>query len=120
MKNNITGFALIEVLVALVILAIGLTGIYSGLSTNLKALIYLQNKTAANWVALNVLAKYQLHLLPNNEKTVGKEKMLDRVWYWQAVANKDVNLGMTMLDIQVKQSPNSKTFIHYTTYLITE
>lgn len=81
-----SGFTLIEVLVALLILAISMAAIIRATSQTVKDLDYLQNKTTAHWVALNTLARLQANALPNlNTRNInrGQEVMLGRNWQWQ-------------------------------------
>jgi general secretion pathway protein I len=60
--NKSAGFTLIEVLIALAILSISLTAIIKSTSQNIKDTIYLQDKTIANWVAMNALNEARLGL----------------------------------------------------------
>ena len=50
------GFTLIEVLVALVIVAIGMAAVLGALSSSANTLSFLRDKTFAQWVALNQIA----------------------------------------------------------------
>jgi general secretion pathway protein I len=50
------GFTLIEVLVALAIVAIGMAAVLGALSSSGGTIIYLHDKTLAEWVALNHIA----------------------------------------------------------------
>lgn len=114
------GFTLMEVLVALVILSVSFTAIYSGLSTNARALVYLQDKTAANWVALNVIAKYQLRWLPLqsiNQHANGTEKMFHQTWYWNAKLSATTSPRVLLISVGVRKSQYSQEMGHYVAYL---
>lgn len=84
MKRN--GFTLIEVLVALVILAIALTAVVKAVNDNLANAITLQDQTIATWVGDDVLAKMQTGLLasPSGGTTTGQTQMLSNTWFWTA------------------------------------
>lgn len=56
-------FTLIEVLIALVILAISLTALVKSSSSNVEDLMYIRDKTVAHWIAMNTMSRVQLHLL---------------------------------------------------------
>ena len=54
------GFTLIEVLVALAIVAIGMSAVLSALSSSADTVSYLRDKTFAQWVALNKIATLRI------------------------------------------------------------
>ena len=54
------GFTLIEVLVALAIVAIGMAAVLGTLTSSANTVVYLRDKTFANWVALNQIAQLRL------------------------------------------------------------
>jgi general secretion pathway protein I len=54
------GFTLVEVLVALVVVAIGLTALMVAVSGTARTSGYLRDKTLAQWIALNRLAEVRL------------------------------------------------------------
>jgi len=84
MRKNITGFTLLEVLVALAVASIGLAGVIKVAGGNAYNAQYLQEKTLAQWVAMNRMAEIRV---TNQFPKVGTEKgdaeMAGRKWYWQ-------------------------------------
>jgi type II secretion system protein I len=66
-NKKTTGFTLIEILIALVIIAISFTAIMKVTSDNINGHQYLNNKMMAHWAAENTLNKYKLGLLPDME-----------------------------------------------------
>ena len=84
MKKCIAGFTLLEVLVALAVAGIGLAGVIKVAGGNAYNTQYLQEKTIAQWVAMNRMAELRM---TNQFPKVGKEKgdaeMAGRKWYWQ-------------------------------------
>ena len=109
-----------EILVALVILSISFTAIYSGLSTNARALGHLQDKTAASWVALNVIAQYQLRqgsIQSMNKNLSGTDKMLHKLWYWSANLMATESPRLFVVSVRVKKSQNSEPIAHYVAYI---
>lgn len=86
MKVKFDGFSLLEVLIALVILALAFSTAYLTLSTSAKTLFHLENKTAATWVGMNALLSARLGLVIIPETTnelVGSEQMLGATWQWK-------------------------------------
>ena len=81
-----TGFTLVEVMVALVVVAIVLPALLLTLSQQLDGLRYLDDRAHAQWVAANRLAELGLVLdakgtLQRGMKS-GTESMAGRDWYW--------------------------------------
>ncbi len=87
--NRTRGFTLIEVLVALAVLAIALGAIIKTMSTNAYNSIYLRDRTLAHWVALNKVTEVQLEIqktqtFPSPGKTDGSSVMGNHEWFWVA------------------------------------
>lgn len=89
-KNKQVGFTLIEVLIALIILAIALTAIIKATQDSIRDTTRVQDRLIAHWVAMNVVAKIQIGLLAVPGKTApekGTENMMGRIWPWQAAVD---------------------------------
>lgn len=54
------GFTLVEVLIALAIVAIGLIGVFGQVNQSVAAASHLRNKTLAHWVAMDYLTELRL------------------------------------------------------------
>ena len=84
MKKTIQAFTLLEVLVALAVASIGLAAVIKVAGGNAYNAQYLQERTLAQWVAMNQLAVVQgLNQLPDKGTTSGKDEIGGRTWYWQ-------------------------------------
>jgi general secretion pathway protein I len=116
------GFTLMEVLVALVILSIAFTAIFKSISSNAKNILYLENKTAANWVALNVIAGVQLKLinLAAGSQASHKEIMFNKFWYWNAMVKTTPDRNVLSIEVSVKATENSEPITHLTAFLRNE
>jgi general secretion pathway protein I len=81
------GFTLIEVLVALVIVAVGMSAMMGALSSSARTVVYLQDKNFAEWVALNQITNTRLQLgqgqLPATGSTNGDIEYANRSWHWR-------------------------------------
>jgi len=86
------GFTLIELMVALAVLAIGMTAVLHSTSQAGHAGIFLKQKTIAHWVASNQAAELSINrewLEPG--VTTGTETMARQTWNWEAeVQNTEV------------------------------
>lgn len=105
------GFTLIEVLIALVILAIALTAVIKATSGVARNAVYLQDKTAAQWVALNVYNQYALGLLtisPTLETTQSSTTMFQKNWHWNALFSPTQNDTVINIQVQVRANVGQK------------
>ena len=79
-------FTLVEVMVALAVVAVAVPALLLTLSQQLDGTRYLQDRTQAQWIAANRLA--ELRLVAAAKGTLqtgliaGSEDMAGRVWYW--------------------------------------
>jgi type II secretion system protein I len=79
------GFTLIEVMVALVIVAFGMGAVLASLSSAANNIAALHDKTLAQWIALNLVADARLNLqLPQAGVVEGDVKAFGNGdWHWQ-------------------------------------
>ncbi len=98
-----TGFTLVEVLVALVIVAFGMGAVLTALTSSADNLTRMREKTFAEWVGLNQLALARLQgTLPPTGATEGDVDFGLNRWHWQqTVENIDVP-GIRRLTIRVR------------------
>jgi general secretion pathway protein I len=97
-KNN--GFTLLEVLIALAILAILMIGLIKMTADNTRNLWYLENKTLATIIASNHTIGLRLAKeKPENQD--GWETLSGRKWYWQAKRKVTTTMGLWRYQIQV-------------------
>lgn len=79
------GFTLLEVLVALTILALALGAMVKAGGESARNLVDLREKTFATWVAENVITDaLVLETWPDIGTTDGSEEMGGAEWYWRA------------------------------------
>jgi general secretion pathway protein I len=77
------GFTLIEVIIALTIIAVGLAAIISAASSTIYNAAGLQERTFAHWVAMNKLTELQvMQEFPAARKTTGSTLMAEHEWFW--------------------------------------
>ncbi len=101
--QNYNGFTLLEVLVALAIVAVALSAIIkttADLSANAS---YLRDKTFAHWVALNQMTELQLQKsTPAVGFSSGSEEMARTEWYWQTKVEETANKSIHRVEITVR------------------
>jgi general secretion pathway protein I len=78
------GFTLIEVMVALMIVAMGLTALMVAVSGTASASGYLRDKAIAQWIALNRLTEVRLNLQqkPGQNGDTGELDVANRKWHY--------------------------------------
>jgi general secretion pathway protein I len=102
-KTRDGGFTLIEVLVALAIVAIGMAAVLGTLTSSARTVVYMRDKTLANWVALNHIAEQRL--LPNIPQlgaTDGDVDFAGTKYHWRQEVVQTPVQGMVRLDVHVR------------------
>ena len=98
------GLTLIEVLIALAIVAIAMTAIIQATSQNIRGTNYLKNKTIAMWVGQQVLneARLNLIMIPKPpDKLKAATDMLGSTWHWQATQSDTRNKNIQQIEVRV-------------------
>jgi general secretion pathway protein I len=110
-RHSISGMTLIEVLIALAIIAIAMTAIIKAVSENIRATNHLQNKTMALWVGESVLNEARLGLIKfpsRDEKVTHTLDLLGRDWYWQGGQEETPNKRIRKITVSVyMQNPEN-------------
>ncbi|HEE0245207.1 TPA: GspI family T2SS minor pseudopilin variant LspI [Legionella pneumophila] len=82
----VSGFTLIEVLLALTVIAIALTALLKATAQNIDNTHRIKEKTISHWVAMQGIAMIQLNLLrtSQSQESTQATTMLGQKWYWRA------------------------------------
>ena len=104
------GFTLIEVLVALVIVAFGMGAVLTALTSAADNVTRMREKTFAEWVGLNQLSTERLQVsLPTIGKKDGDVDFGGSRWHWQeSVETMDIP-GMLRITIQVRHADSKQS-----------
>lgn len=101
-RHRISGFTLLEVLVALAVLALALAAAVSAGAAYVGNQAYLQERTLAHWVARNAMLELQLEYpWPGTGKREDEARMADRDWHWQATIAETPEEDMRRVDVEV-------------------
>ena len=77
------GFTLLEVLIALTIIALSLGALISTTGSQANSAGYLKQKTIAHWIAMNEITQLQIeNAFPGKGDTDGSSLMAGTEWYW--------------------------------------
>lgn len=97
------GFTLIEVLVALAIVAIGMSAVLEALTSSANTAMYLQDKTFAEWVALNRIETVRLSgTVPATGTSNDNLDYAGRSWEWQQQVTGTQIPGLVKIEIDVR------------------
>lgn len=103
------GFTLIEMVVALAVVAIAMGAILSGMARYADNASHLRLRTLALWVAHNRLTELELQRQwPDLGKSEGQAEMGGASWRWQATISKTDDEHVRRVDITVS-APKSKS-----------
>lgn len=96
------GFTLIEVLVALTIIAISLGTIISTSGNQAHQTTYLKQKTLAHWVAMNEMNLLQMQKeWPSVGEEKGSSEMANVEWFWQRTVKKTQDDDALQIEFQI-------------------
>ena len=106
-RNRSSGFTLLEVMIALIIVALSLTMTMTAISGYLNNANILRDRTYASWIAQNRIVEIRLSgVVPEVGVTSGDIEYANRIWDWEARINETgvVNLLRIDVDIMVEGS----------------
>jgi general secretion pathway protein I len=85
-RAKLSGFTLIEVLLALAIIAIALTALLKATAQNIDNTHRLKEKSVSHWIAMQGVTMIQLGLVHVNhsQESTQSTTMLGQQWYWRA------------------------------------
>ena len=99
------GFTLIEVLVALVVVAVSMTAAILAVSERTRDGTYLRDKTLAHWIAMNLVTERRLQAeAPPLGKTGDEVEFAGRRWRWSMVVDKTAVDTMRRMDVSVRMA----------------
>ncbi|MBK8537163.1 MAG: type II secretion system minor pseudopilin GspI [Candidatus Competibacteraceae bacterium] len=103
-----TGFTLLEVLVALAVLAIAMGAIIGAATQSINTVATLRDQTFASWVALNQINGLLLESKPwpAEGSRTGSAELANRTWRWEARFSKTDDPDLRRLDLTVRASEN--------------
>lgn len=96
------GFTLLEVLIALLLMSLALTGLMRLATLETRAAAQLRDATLAQWVASNAIAEARLREgFPGLGTREGESAMAGRRWRWRLAVSGTEEPSIRRLDITV-------------------
>ena len=103
------GFTLLEVLLAVAVLAIISVGLYNVSGSNIMAHQRIQDKTLAHWVALNKAVEFRhFESYPSPGMKTYDAKMAGQEWQIQATISATDHKDVRQIIIEVGKKPDGK------------
>jgi general secretion pathway protein I len=96
------GFTLIEVLAALLIVALGMLGVIQAVTQTARNGTYLREKTLAHWVAMNVITERRLMADPPAVAESSDEvDFAGQRWRWRMTVTQTAVESLRRMDVEV-------------------
>lgn len=103
------GFTLIEVIVALAIIALGMAAAVKTVTSTTLNSAYLRDKSFSYWVAQNQLAEIEsLSAPPPIGLANGDEKLAGITWYWTRKIEKTEDPDTNRIELTVRKDKDKK------------
>lgn len=96
------GFTLLEVLIALIVLAVSLAAIAGEMLQMLNAATSMRERTYASWIAHNKIAELRLaNVVPDTTTTSGEINYANQEWAWRAVITETGVPNLFRVDVTI-------------------
>lgn len=96
------GFTIIEVMVALAIVAFSLTAIAASMGQMIDTANAMRERTYASWIAQNKIAELRLaNIIPEVSSTSGEIEYAGTEWAWRAVISETGVENLFRVDVTV-------------------
>lgn len=101
-RNSEHGFTLVEVMVALTIVAFSLTAIAATMNQMIDAANSMRERSYASWIAQNKIAELRLAgVAPEVSSTSGEVDFANTEWAWRAVVSETGIEAFYRVDVSV-------------------
>ena len=102
MRKLQRAFTLVEVMVALAIIALSLTAIASKMSRMIDTSNSMRERTYASWIAQNKITELRLaNVIPEVSTTSGDVDYANATWRWRAVISESGIENLFRVDVEV-------------------
>ena len=96
------GFTIVEVMVALAIIALSLTAIAAKMSRMIDTSNSMRERTYASWIAQNKITELRLaNVIPEVSTSSGDIDYANQTWRWRAVVSESGIENLFRVDVEV-------------------
>lgn len=115
-RRGSRGFTLIEVLVAMTILAVGVSALVMSAASATRRADYLRTREHARWVATNTMAEWQAVVgWPDVGTTNTETEMIRRTWYVRTRTQRVADDDLRRIDIEVRDDKDADGYLYTVT-----
>ncbi|MEN9706284.1 MAG: hypothetical protein RLZZ393_2163 [Pseudomonadota bacterium] len=112
LRHRPTGFTLVEVLVALFIVALGMGALMATLAASADATAALRNRSLAQWIALNRISETRLSAVaPSTGRTEGEVEYAGSRWHWTQEVSDPGIAGILRIESRVAAVADPTSYI---------
>lgn len=108
-RNRSGGFTLVEVVVALAIVAIGMLAVFKTIGDTVNNVSTLRDRSFAAWIADNRITELRLSgQMPSVDETAGDLEYAGRRWHWVARVSQTPVDGLRRVDVRVRREGDAE------------
>lgn len=101
-RSRIHAFTLVEVMVALAIIALSLTAVAAKMGRMIDTSNSMRERTYASWIAQNKIAELRLaNIIPEVSATSGEVDYANATWRWRAVVSESGIENLFRVDVSI-------------------
>jgi general secretion pathway protein I len=116
MRSRLRGFTLIEILIALTVLALAMGAIIKAAGDYTGSITHLRDRTMADWVARDVLNDFQIRKeWPPVGERKGTMEMGHNDWAWRAVITQTDEPDLRRMDVEISPADSDSDATPVTT-----
>ena len=102
MRRQSSGFTLLEVMVALVIIALSLAGVAGSMGQMIDTANTMRDRTYASWIAQNRITELRLSgVIPEAGESSGEVEYANTTWAWTAEISETGIENLFKVDVSV-------------------
>jgi general secretion pathway protein I len=103
------GFTLVEVVVALAIVAIGMLAVFKTIGETVNNVSTLRDHTFAAWIADNRISEIRISgQMPSVDETAGEVEFAGRRWHWITNVSQTQVAGLRRIDVSVRRDGDAE------------
>ncbi len=114
-RTDERGFTLVEVVIALAIVAIGMLAVFKTIGDTTHNVTELRDRSFAAWIADNRITEMRISgEMPSVEQTAGEVEFAGRHWHWVTKVSQTQVQGLRRIDVSVRrdEDPESASLVN--------